>query len=69
MKLEQLKIIVKASNKVFIWSKLSNQHGAYFHVNKSTVTEYLAAINTTDDFSVEIDELGDLYLGYIETDD
>jgi len=69
MKLEQLKVIVKASNKVFIWSKLSSQCGAYFHVNKSTVTEYLGTIATDDDFAVEIDELGDLYLGYIESDD
>lgn len=63
MKLEQLKVIVKASNKVFIWSNLSDQCGAYFHVTKSAISEYLNTLLTEDNFLVEIDELGDLYLG------
>lgn len=69
MKLEQLKVLIKASNKIFIWSKLSHQCGAYFHVNKATLSEYLVTIATDDDFIVEIDELGDLYLGRSPADD
>jgi len=63
MKLEQLKVLIKATNKIFIWSNLSDQCGAYFHVNKATLSEYLNTITTEDDFKVEMDELGDLYLG------
>jgi hypothetical protein len=69
MKLEQLKVLVKASNKIFIWSNLSSQHGAYFHVTKSAVSDYLNTLSSQDDFSVEIDELGDLYLGCTDPDD
>jgi hypothetical protein len=63
MNLEQIKILVKASNKIFIWSSLSQQCGAYFNISKSALSEYLSTIATDDDFPVEMDELGDLYLG------
>ena len=63
MKLEQLKVMIKASNKVFIWSSLSANCGAYFNISKTTLIEYLNIISSDEDFIVEIDELGDLYLG------
>jgi len=63
MKLEQIKVLVKASPKIFLWSSLTQQHGAFFHVSKSAVSEYLNSITTDDDFLVEIDQVGDLYLG------
>lgn len=65
MKLEQLKVIIKASNKVFIWSSLSANCGAFFNVSKSALADYLSSIASEDDFIVELDEIGDLYLGGI----
>lgn len=63
MKLEQLKVLVKASNNIFIWSQLNSDHGAYFQVTKAALNDYLRTITTTSDFPVEIDEIGALYLG------
>lgn len=63
MKLEQLKVIVRASNKIFIWSQLNPECGAYFQVTKAALNDYLRTITISSDFLVEIDEIGDLYLG------
>lgn len=63
MRLEQLRLLIKASNKIFIWAQLSETCSAYFQVSKSTLNEYLVTVATNDDFPVEIDEVGDIYLG------
>jgi hypothetical protein len=63
MNLEQVKVLVKASTKIFIWSSLSPECGAYFPVSKAALSDYLNTITTDGDFLVEMDELGDLYLG------
>ncbi|RJR08390.1 hypothetical protein C4588_05665 [Candidatus Parcubacteria bacterium] len=64
MTLSQLKVLVKTSNKVFIWSTLSETHSAYFNISKATILDYLDSIDSTNSaFNVELDEVGDLYLG------
>lgn len=65
MTLYQLRILIKAAPKIFLWAALSNELYAYFLVNKSVITEYLDTIDEISEeiINAEISDNGELYLG------
>lgn len=63
MNQKQVGALIKASPRIFVWAQLSENVGAYLSVSKASLIEFLTTISVEDDFFVEIDEEGHLYLG------
>ena len=69
MNFEQLRLLIKAASKIFVWVKLSEERAAYFQTTKSAVNEYLSSIDPAfeEKVYIEIGEEGELYLGRAPT--
>jgi hypothetical protein len=62
---DQLRVLCKASPKIFVWVELSEKRAAYLQITKSTLNEYLSSVefDPSDKAIIEIGEEGELYLG------